>query len=59
LEKNNICDGIDRRNWKKNKISIKGSGIEIWNKKNNDWSWNTNNKEDQTVLFKRVEREKI
>ena len=47
---------------KTNKTCIKGPTIKIKNQKNKDWSWNTNNKEDQTIIFGRKgekRREKI
>jgi hypothetical protein len=47
---------------KTNKTCIKGPTIKIKNQKNKDWSWNTNNKEDQTIIFGRKgekKREKI
>jgi len=56
------------KNWdwmmklKTNKTCIKGPTIKIKNQKNKDWSWNTNNKEDQTIIFGRKgekRREKI
>jgi hypothetical protein len=37
---------------KTNKISIKKSRTKIKNQNNKDWSWNTNNKEDQTIFFR-------
>jgi len=39
-----------------NKFFMKEPRIKIRNQKNKDWSWNTNNKEDQTIIFKREER---
>jgi hypothetical protein len=37
------------------KTSIRGSRKKIQNQKNKDWSSNTNNKEGQTIIFKRKE----
>jgi hypothetical protein len=41
-----------------NKIFMKEPRIKIRKQKNKDWSWNTNNKEDQTIIFKEGERKK-
>jgi hypothetical protein len=35
---------------------MKEPRIKIRNQKNKDWSWNTNNKEDQPIIFKGGER---
>jgi hypothetical protein len=41
-----------------NKIFMKEPRIKIRKQKNKDWSWNTNNKEDQTIIFKEGEKKK-
>jgi hypothetical protein len=44
--------------FKINKTFTKGSRTKIKNQKNKDWNWNTNNKVDRAVLFRREERKK-
>jgi hypothetical protein len=41
---------------KTNKIFIKRPRPKIKNQKNKNWSWNTNNQEGQTVIFRGKER---
>jgi hypothetical protein len=41
---------------KTNQTFIKGSRTKIKNQKNNDWHWNTKNKEDKRVFFRVKER---
>jgi hypothetical protein len=43
---------------KTNKTSIKRPRTKIRNQNNKGWSWNTNNKKGQAVIFKGEEREK-
>jgi hypothetical protein len=42
----------------KKKTSIKRSKPKLRNQKNRDWSWNINNQDGQTIIFKGEEREK-
>jgi hypothetical protein len=50
-----IANWDGRIKLKTNKTSIRGSRKKIQNQKNKDWSSNTNNKEGQTIIFKRKE----
>jgi len=43
---------------KTNKTFIKDSKIKIKNQMNKNWSWNTNNKKGQTIIFEGEERKK-
>jgi hypothetical protein len=55
--KKNICKKLRLNDEIKiNKTFTKRWRTRIRNQKNKDWSWNTNNKEDQIVNFKGEER---
>jgi hypothetical protein len=41
---------------KTNKIFTREPRLKMRNQKNNNWSWNTNNQEDQAVIFKGGDR---
>jgi hypothetical protein len=59
IGKNNIWKIIiEGLNWNKNKIFRKGLRRKIKNQKNNEWNWNTKNKEGNTFTFS-SRREKI